>query len=80
MDLLTDAIQDFKGKFMVLIEVNIILVIGNERLLSDLQRKYSSVESMTILKLNKSGGVIYHRNKRLFLETRLQDVTSTCRG
>jgi hypothetical protein len=80
MDLLTDAIQDFKGIFLILKTVNVILVIGNERLLSDLQRKYSSVDSMTILKLNKSGGVGFLVNNRSCPETRPQGVIFTCRG
>ena len=49
LELLEGAIQDF--------EVNIIIVIGNERLLIDLQRKYSQDSSISIVKLNKSGGV-----------------------
>ena len=35
-----------------------ILVIGNERLLSDLQRKYPDPNQMTVLKVPKSGGVV----------------------
>jgi polyribonucleotide 5'-hydroxyl-kinase len=49
-DSLTDAVQKFK--------VNVILVIGNERILSDLNRKYSSNSGITVLKIAKSGGVI----------------------
>jgi polyribonucleotide 5'-hydroxyl-kinase len=38
--------------------VNVLIVIGHERLLSDLQRKYTDNDQMKILKLAKSGGVV----------------------
>lgn len=37
--------------------VNVVVVIGNERLLSDLQRNYPDANEMSIIKLAKSGGV-----------------------
>jgi hypothetical protein len=47
-------------------------VIGNERLLSDLERKYPDRNTMNIIKLDKSGGVnsIYFLIFRWFLEIR----------
>jgi polyribonucleotide 5'-hydroxyl-kinase len=60
---LTSAIDDLKGIPMFsanIALVNVILVIGNERLLSDLERKYPDRNMMSIIKLDKSGGVILH--------------------
>jgi len=65
LELLEGAIQDF--------EVNIIIVIGNERLLIDLQRKYSQDSSISIVKLNKSGGVV-SRDKTSRRHAQLQRV------
>ncbi|KAJ3000162.1 hypothetical protein HDV02_000445 [Globomyces sp. JEL0801] len=64
-DILAEAIEKFK--------VTIILVIGHERLLSDLHRKYPDKSTMTILKLNKSGGVA-SRDKTYRRQSQLQRV------
>ncbi|KAJ3091330.1 Cleavage polyadenylation factor subunit clp1, partial [Quaeritorhiza haematococci] len=49
-DLLKQAIEEFS--------VNVILVIGHERLYSDLTRHHQDDRNMSIIKLAKSGGVV----------------------
>jgi polyribonucleotide 5'-hydroxyl-kinase len=64
-EMLYQAIDDF--------EVNVILVIGHERLLSELQRKFAGSD-ITVLKLAKSGGVVARdkaaRKEELFQRVR----------
>ncbi|KAJ3404465.1 hypothetical protein HDU80_002811 [Chytriomyces hyalinus] len=48
--LLTQAVEEFK--------VSAILVVGQERLYSDLSRQFQSNEQVSVLKLAKSGGVV----------------------
>ncbi|KAH6588784.1 hypothetical protein BASA50_010490 [Batrachochytrium salamandrivorans] len=54
-------------------QVNVILVIGHERLYSDLLRKYSSNPGMTVVKLNKSGGAVT-RDKDIRRKLQMQRV------
>ncbi|KAJ3126799.1 hypothetical protein HK098_007092 [Nowakowskiella sp. JEL0407] len=68
-DLLMNAIEEFKGHYYLFLKlqnvsmfffpllVTAIFVLSNERLYSDLSRKFAS-SSISILKLAKSGGVV----------------------
>jgi polyribonucleotide 5'-hydroxyl-kinase len=51
----------------------VIIVIGHEKLLSDLKRKYPNPSQMTILKVSKSGGVVT-RDKDVRRQFNLQRV------
>ncbi|KAK6098749.1 Cleavage polyadenylation factor subunit clp1 [Batrachochytrium dendrobatidis] len=55
------------------LKANVILVIGHERLYSDLFRKYSDKPGMNVVKLNKSGGVVT-RDKEIRRKMQMQRV------
>jgi hypothetical protein len=43
--------------YCLIVQVNIIIVLGHERLYSDMDRLYNDNNDVTVLKLLKSGGV-----------------------
>eukprot|EP00842_Homolaphlyctis_polyrhiza_P006326 jgi/Hompol1/6695/HPOL_000415-RA len=64
-DLLKDAIQSF--------QVNIVLVIGHERLFSDLKAHFGDKSDVSVMKLNKSGGAVT-RNRDIRRKMQMQRI------
>ncbi|SAM09369.1 hypothetical protein [Absidia glauca] len=60
-ELIWHAVQEFS--------VNVVVVLGHERLYSDMMKKYKDQAGITVVKLNKSGGVV-ERDKQF--RTQLQ--------
>lgn len=70
-ELLMNVVDAFK--------VNAILVIGHERMYSDLKRQYADNSGVTVLKLNKSGGVV-SRDKNTTRQEQMQKVKEYFHG
>ncbi|KAJ1994192.1 Cleavage polyadenylation factor subunit clp1 [Dimargaris cristalligena] len=64
-DLLRDCITDLK--------VNIVVVLGHERLYSDMQKMYAQSGTVTVVKLAKSGGVV-NRDKDFMRRCQLRTI------
>ncbi|KAJ3225371.1 hypothetical protein HK099_006912 [Clydaea vesicula] len=54
-DLLFQAVEDFK--------VDALLIIGHERLYSDMKKKYNDFKEIHVVKIDKSGGVVQRDKK-----------------
>ncbi|KAJ1656084.1 Cleavage polyadenylation factor subunit clp1 [Dispira simplex] len=64
-DAIQDCIQEFK--------INVVVVLGHERLYSDMHKLYAGNDQVTVVKLAKSGGVV-NRDKEFLRQAQLRTI------